>query len=265
MEINILGYGIMGSQISSVLILLGHKVNILSRKDISEETIMKNIKRTSRLLSLEINNLDFNICINIINLPNTLTIECINENLNDKKAIYKQYSIKNDKPYITNTSSYSPSEIDKSISGIHFFNPITIKLIELYLTDEDSLNEELIELINSLTNNGFDIVNVKNNRGYIANYILFEEISTAIKLIEKYNYPMKSILQVYKHLYEGRNIFDIIDLVGIDITYNILCNLKELDESVYVPKLMEEALAEGYLGKKNKKTFKSFLENKEKS
>ena len=132
------------------------------------------------------------------------------------------------------------------------------------MTKEHTSSKEVAALIGLFNKIGFDVVNVKNNRAYIANYILFEEISTAIKLIEKYNYSMSAILGVYKHLYGGRNIFDIVDLVGIDITYNILNNLNESDESVYVPKLLKEALSNGYLGKKNKKTFKSFLEYKEK-
>ncbi|MGB6327682.1 MAG: 3-hydroxyacyl-CoA dehydrogenase NAD-binding domain-containing protein [Halarcobacter sp.] len=265
MEINIIGYGIMGSQISSLLMLIGYKVNILSRESISENTIKKNIKKTARFLSLELKTVDFTLHTNLVDLPNVITIECIDENIEEKKMIY-DYLIKvNNKPYLTNTSSFSPSEIGEKASGIHFFNPITIKLVELCLTHNHSSSEELSKLIVSLKDIGFDIVDVNNNRAYIANFILFEEISTVIKLIEKYKYDMQSILKVYKHLYNGRNIFDIIDMVGIDITYNILTNLKEIDDSIYVPDLLQEALNNGYLGKKNKKTFKSFLENKEKN
>ena len=115
MEINILGYGVMGRQISSVLILSGYKVNILSRKDIPEDKIKRNVKIISRLLSLEIKSLVFELYTDINDLPNNLTIECIDENLDKKIEIYENISKKNDKPYITNTSSFSPSEINKNI------------------------------------------------------------------------------------------------------------------------------------------------------
>ncbi|MGJ0314202.1 3-hydroxyacyl-CoA dehydrogenase NAD-binding domain-containing protein [Aliarcobacter cryaerophilus] len=265
MEINILGYGVMGRQISSLLILMGYKVNIFLKETLPEEVVLKNIKKIARFLSLELKEINFTLLTDITNLPNAITIECISENIEDKKLIYNSFNNINNKPYLTNTSSFSPSEIGENVSGIHFFNPITIKLVEIYMTSEHSLNNELLQLIESFKEIEFDVVGVNDNRAYIANFILFEEISTAIKLIEKYQYDMKSILQVYKHLYNGRNVFDIIDVVGIDITYNILNNLKEIDDSIYVPELLKEALNNGYLGKKNKKTFKSFLENKEKN
>ena len=83
---------------------------------------------------------------------------------------------------------------------------------------------------------------------------MFGEISNALKLIEKYDYPVEAILDIYKCLYNGRDIFSIIDLIGIDIVLKILVNMHEEDDAIYVPNCLKAALKENILGKKNKTT-----------
>lgn len=57
---------------------------------------------------------------------------------------------------------------------------------------------------------------------------------------------------MYNHLYNKRNIFSVIDSVGIDVSLNILKNLKTENEFIYIPKILEDAVSKNILGKKNK-------------
>jgi 3-hydroxyacyl-CoA dehydrogenase len=51
-----------------------------------------------------------------------------------------------------------------------------------------------------------------------------------------------------------------IDLIGVDITHNIIKNLKEQDASVYLPNVLEEAMRLNILGKKNGSSIQKYVE-----
>ncbi|EGS2276607.1 hypothetical protein I8K15_001689 [Campylobacter coli] len=82
----------------------------------------------------------------------------------------------------------------------------------------------------------------KGNRGALANLLLFNEISSFFKIIEKYDYNFKECQTVYDLLYEKRNLLNIIDTIGIELCNKICKNLKEDDENFYHPKIFKKAL-----------------------
>ncbi len=256
MNINILGYGLMGKQIASLFYLGGFDIHIWNHSVIEENDIQKQIKLLKRILEVfKEGSLHFHTDIN--ELPDSITIESVIEDLRVKKELFSYFS-NNVSPYFTNSSSFSPTEIDRNVNGFHFFNPINLKLLELYFVN-DSIQSSIFPIINYLKELQFEIVFTKNNRGYIGNYILFHEISSAMKLIEKYDYQIEQVNAIYKKLYDGRNIFQIIDVIGIDVVHKILCNLKEEDESIYLPQCLSLALKRNILGKKNKTSIKEVL------
>ena len=210
MIINVLGFGLMGKQISALLYLTGCKVNIYSRKEIEEKDFLRQVKLLKKRIP-NTNEGTVTFYNQIIELPNCITIESIIEDINVKKQMYRDIRKNNDSLYFTNTSSYSPPEIASDVLGFHFFNPISLGLIETFLNGIKS--DEINNLIEKLEYLEFEVVNVDNNRGYIGNYILFHEISSALKLVEKFNYNVTQINQVYSKLYDGRDIFFIFDLI----------------------------------------------------
>ena len=248
----------MGKQISALLYLAGCVVNIYSRNDIQEKDFLKQVKILRRNFT-DISEGSYVFYDQISDLPNCVTIESIIEDIDIKKRIYKEIRKTNDNLYLTNTSSYSPVEIAQDVMGLHFFNPIGLGLIELMKNDKES--DYINNLIRKLEGLGFVVVEVNENRGYIGNYILFHEISSALKLVEKFNYGVGQINQVYSKLYDGRDIFFIIDLIGVDVAFKILSNLKESDETIYLPALLKTALDSNILGRKNKTTIKSLIAN----
>lgn len=258
MAINILGYGVMSKQIAALLFLGGFNVNIWNPIEMNEDEIQTQIRLIKRALKQPLEgNLTFTTSLE--DIGDNLTIESVIEDLEIKKQVIKSVKEKVKQPIFTNSSSFMPSELDEHINGLHFFNPIgSVKLVELYLVNNQK-SEELDKIINFLKDNEYDIVKVNNNRGYLANYALFSEISSIFRLIEVYNYTMESINATYKHLYGNRNIFLLVDVIGIDVVYKILKNLNEKDTSFYVPKVLETALSKDILGKKNKTSIKQVL------
>ncbi len=256
MTINILGYGLMGKQIAALLYLGGFNIHIWNHKHANEKDVLRQIKLLKRIFNTEVEG-KITFHTDFDDLPDAITIESVIENLDVKRELYKNFK-KSKMLYFTNSSSFSPSEIGENVNGFHFFNPISLKLLEMHLRDTEMI-EDIKPVLEYLEIIGFDIINVNSNRGYIGNYILFNEISSALKLIEKFNYTYEHVNMVYKKLYDGRNLFTIIDLIGIDVVYQILKNLKEEDASIYIPRCLANALDKNILGRKNKTSIKEVL------
>lgn len=256
MHINILGYGLMAKQIAALLYLGGFKISIWNRSKIDLGEIERQIRLLKRTIDTttagEIVSMD-----KLEDLGDHLTIESVVEDIDVKKELYGKLKNRITRGYFTNSSSYSPNEIGNNVNGLHFYNPIMLKFVEYYDSKSESIDlESILSYLKSLE---FEIVPVWNNRGYIGNYILFHEISSALKLIEKYNYSVDSVNAFYKKLHDGRDIFTIVDIIGIDVVRAIIVNLKAQDENLYLPECLLNAMDNNILGKKNKTSIKQVL------
>ena len=258
MQINILGAGVMARQIAALLSLGDFEVQIWSHNGVNEKQLNLQRKVIARKLGLSSDN-KISIHETLESLPDALTIECISENLQLKQQLYQQYQKHFSSAYFSNTSSYSPSEIGEDVKGLHFFNPIDMRLVELSIQDNEPQKQALKPLLSFLEENNFVIVNVLSNRGYIGNYILFREISNFFKLYEAYSYPLSELEKIYHSLYGGRDLIAIVDIVGIDITLQIIENLNVEDRSFYVPEILREAISQNILGRKNKRSIKELM------
>ena len=257
-KINIIGTGLMGSQIAAFFYVNGFDVKVLYFHNGNKEEIARSIKVLSRKLPISKEG-RISITKDYSDLLSGPIIETVKEDLQMKKEVYAQ--VKKQLPnetYFSNTSSFSPNDISADVNGMHFYNPILLGLVELYFS-EDIIKEVIGFWVDLFVDNEFEAVIVGSNRGYIGNYVLFSEISSAFKLLEKYNYKVFEVNNVYKKLYRGRNIFNIVDLIGVDVVNNILINLNEEDSTVYLPTSFSKALEQGVLGKKNSTTIKTVL------
>ena len=72
--------------------------------------------------------------------------------------------------------------------------------------------------------------------------------------MKKFNYSVDSVNSFYSKFYDGRDIFTIVDLIGVDVVRAILTNLKEVDNAIYVPECLSLAISRDILGKKIKIT-----------
>ena len=260
-SINILGAGTMGSQLIAFFSVCGFTVNfwnksysVLHEKKISSQIklLEKNFQKN------EIGKINF--IQNLAEINGDLTIEALIEDIDIKKNVIASLNFNSsDFPFFTNSSSFLPSEIDSKMQSLHFFNPIySIRLVETSCSEDEQINKYNL-IFSELKKLNFRIVEVKNNRGFIGNFMLFREISNLLYLVEKYHYPLKAIEDVQSALGKTHSLISIIDHVGVDVTKAILDNLHEEDSSVFVPNILDIAIKRGILGRKNKTTIMSLL------
>lgn len=253
MKINIIGTGVMGMQINALFNHLGFDTFIWDKNEVDTRLLDKEIKKLQKILGEPDVLGEYKVIYELENLENLVTIEAIVEDLSLKREIYRRIKSLNNNLYFSNSSSYSPKDIAEDVSSLHFFNPISIRLIEYYLASENlNDNEEWKKIKSALEKINYKLIRVHENRGFIGNYVLFGEISTYFKLIEKFDYDNESLKSIYSTLYDGRDLIKIIDIIGIDVVYKILVNLKEEDESIYLPQIFKLAIEKNILGKKNK-------------
>jgi len=257
-SINIIGFGIMGIQIAAFFNLIGYKVTVwnrtfpeskLKRLGIEKRYLEKKIKHVSE--KYEIIFLD-----RIEMLKPAITIEVLAENLQLKQKILQDLSYDfHEYILFSNSSSLSPDEIYPDSHGLHFFNPIhSINLVET------TYPAESLPLLTDIQGAGVHVVLTKKNRGYVANYVLFQEIAASLMLVEKYGYDTRTIDIVQNALGRQSSIFDIIDIVGVDVSKSILDNLHETDNTIVTPSILKEALDAGIYGKKNKTSIRTILD-----
>jgi len=120
---------------------------------------------------------------------------------------------------------------------MHFFNPIhQLKIIETTCSENtmDNIAKFFIADLNKLN---FKIFKVKNNRGYVYNFLYFKKIALCYELIEKYGYNSKEIIDILNAFKANHDFHEIIKLVGRDTTKKILNNLLEDQNNVIkIPK-----------------------------
>ena len=253
MKINVLGSGHMGKQICSLFVVLGHKVKIWQNSAENDEKTIKNeITKIEKHFATKSKG-DFSIVKNIKDIENNLTIETVKEDLNIKKEVISKLNFKDN--IFSNTSSLKLSQIGDNINGLHFMNPVTIPLIEL-CKKKDYSNDLLNELIFSLKELSYNIIDVKDNSGFLVNRILFKEISYFFYLYEVEKVSIEDLKKIHKILIKNLDPIKVANMIGIDTCLSILINLNKEDKNFYVPHVLKDAVKNDILGFKNKKLLK---------
>jgi 3-hydroxyacyl-CoA dehydrogenase len=249
--VTILGFGEMGRQIASLFYTLGYHVHIFSKSSPNQSsTIKRPIKLFQRKLNLKKKG-QITFFDNLSEIPNSIVIETISENLIDKTNLYNKIHKLPIKEYCTNSSSYKPSDIGESVLGFHFFNPIyIIPIIEMGIPSNFEMSQDFKDLIDDLKFVNFEVINVTNTRGYYGNLLIFSHISTMFNLIEEHEASIHDIDRMYKAVY-NQSIIKTIDIIGIDLCQTIMNNLAEEFNYLKPPKSLQNAIKQGILGKKN--------------
>jgi 3-hydroxybutyryl-CoA dehydrogenase len=264
-EINILGFGTMGRQVAALFFAFGFSVNVWVRKRDSEKEkkFLLDLKLVKRTLQLESSaNGEIKFFEELGSLPYAITVEALIEDLNVKKeVIQKLTSTGTEYLIFTNSSSIPATELGEEICAMHFFNPIgAVKLIELYVPDEKM--PKILQFLSQLIDAGYEVVPVMPNIGMIGNFMLFTYISEYLFLIENKNYLPEQILSVMSKINFGINPLDVINIVGVDVVHDIICNLKLDRPNIYLPKSLSDAIQAGVLGRKNKTCFSKFINDR---
>lgn len=195
-----------------------------------------------------------------------LIIEAIVENESVKTDLYKKLEAINDDSSIiaSNTSSLSISALQESLSrpenfaGLHFFNPAQImKLVEVIKGNKTSdkvitILKETCEIINKQP------VICIDSPGFIVNRVARPYYLEAMSLVEKGLCRTDEVDKVLESAGFKMGPFKLMDLIGLDINYNVSCLVWEQlgkPDRLKPSKLQQEKVNKGELGIKTKKGF----------
>jgi enoyl-CoA hydratase/3-hydroxyacyl-CoA dehydrogenase len=278
-RIAILGAGVMGHGIAQIAAQAGISVIIRdieqSLLDGAKAGINKNLGRLVERGSLKQE--DLPVIVGRISMTLSLTdavrdadiiIEAVPERMGVKHAVWSEVS-QHTKPeaiLATNTSSLSITEIAKVVSnpgrfiGMHFFNPPTImKLVEII--PGEKTRPETIAAVKELAERlgKTPVFVIRNAPGFIVNRILITYLNEAAKLLEQgYSKEQVDAAMQYK---AGMPMgpFMLADLIGIDITYNILKVFEEnLGASYKIAEPIQQLFTQRKLGRKTGEGFYTY-------
>ncbi len=242
----------MGKQICSLFVNMGYEVIIWQNSDQNlDELIKKEIKKIEKLFNNKASGY-YKVINNLDQLEQNFTIETLTENIEIKKNIISKLKFK--KNIFSNTSSLSASKLGKFINILHFMNPISVPIVELYKT-EFYIKSDLDHVVNSLKKISYDIIEVHDKPGFLVNRILFRNLSYFFYLYEVEKVNLINLKKIYKKILNNDPV-KIINMIGLDTCLSILTNLNKFDDSFYIPKIIRESVEKKILGYKNRKLFK---------
>ena len=176
MNINVLGCGNMGKQIVAFFYLGGFEIKVWDIAKIDEEGVNKYIRIFGKQFNPSKTG-TIKYVDRLEDLSDVVTIESVAEDLAIKKDVYSSISQMISSPYFTNSSSYVPREIGNKVNAMHFFNPISVKLAELYCINND-IKMQIKPLLDYMKYMDFTIVDVRQNRGISAIIFCSERYQT---------------------------------------------------------------------------------------
>ena len=252
MKINVLGSGYMGKQICSLFVGAGYEVILWQNSNENLEELLKNeIKKVEKSFNIKASG-SYTITDKIEELKENFTIETLAEDIQIKKNIISKLNFK--KNIFSNTSSLTVQELGENINILHFMNPITVPIIEIYKS-KFHIKSDLDSIINSLQKLSYNIIYVHDVPGFLVNRILFKNISYFFYLLEIEKNNINDLKKIYKSILNTDPI-KIINMIGLDTCLNILINLNKSDKNFYIPNLIKSSVKNNILGYKNRKLFK---------
>ena len=280
-QVCVVGAGTMGSQIAHQVALHGYPVNLYSR---SQDRLDKAMRTTATLLEkrVEKGKLDADRWREARSrlAPTTdlaaaakdadLVIKTIVEDREAKRGIFCELdSVVRADTILASNSSTMPSSLfadcvqnPARLLNVHFFNPaLVMQLVEVVRgphTSDDTA-QTCMEFARRI---GKTPVLVRQEAyGFIANRILFIAMQEAFKLVEDgYVSAEDADLAVKNGLNWPMGPFELADLVGLDVTQDILRqgHIQTGEERWAPTAILNDRVDAGQLGRKTKQGFYSY-------
>lgn len=274
--VGVAGTGLMASGIAEVAAKAGNEVILRGR---SEASIKRAKAAVQKSLDKAVSRgkLEESVAADIIGRITTtlefsdmaeadLVVEAVAEDLDVKLGIFKELdaSVKPDAILATTTSSLSVVDLASAtarpdkVLGLHFFNPAPVmKLVEVVRTvaTASEVEDRATGWVASLKKHP---VRCRDRAGFIVNFLLFPYLNDAVTMHEG-GYGTPEDIDAAMKLGCGHPMgpFELMDIVGLDVTYAILNSLhEEFRERRYGPApLLEHMVRAGYLGRKTGRGF----------
>ncbi|MAK33625.1 MAG: 3-hydroxybutyryl-CoA dehydrogenase [Acidiferrobacter sp.] len=276
-NIAVLGAGQMGQGIAHISALAGFNTRLYDKDKSTLEAAMAAVEQTlSKGVELgKITNADRVRTLERLTPAMTvehgvedagLVIEAIPEDINLKKDLFRQVadSVPEETVLASNTSSLSITEIASGIPspdrvvGMHFFNPPhIIKLLEV-IRGEKSASEIVDRVCEIGRQMDREVVLISDSPGFASSRLGVVLGLEAIRMLEQGVASAADIDAAMVHGYRHPiGPLRLTDLVGLDVRLAIAQYLHEkLGSSQFEPpKLLQEMVRDGLLGKKSGKGF----------
>jgi enoyl-CoA hydratase / 3-hydroxyacyl-CoA dehydrogenase len=279
-KITVLGSGIMGHGIAQISAMAGFEVALRDIKHEFLNNAMNKIKWSLNKL-VEKKTLSESECESIYNRIHPviplrealsgadLLIEAVPENMDLKRAVYKEVDENSDARtiYASNTSTLPISEISTLISrpkkfiGLHFFNPPQLmKLVEVIpgtATDQDTINIGM-DFIKKIGKEA--ILCRKDVPGFIVNRIFIPLVHEAAFCLDREAPTMSQLDSAVKfRLCFPMGIFELADYTGLDVIYKATFEMYARDKAVIFPHpKIKDLFDQGKYGKKSGSGFYSY-------
>lgn len=258
-EIGVVGSGTMGCQIAELFLKYGFDVTLFSRTQDGIKSCLTRFKQKELAGKLK-------TTTNFEDLKGKdLLIESVKEDATIKHEIFEKLDkiAENNTIIASNTSSIPLNTIAKNcenkhnILGLHFSNPVLyMRMVEIVKPDfvsEEILNRT-VELVKKLDK---EPIIVKDVPGFLFNRIMFIMLNEAANVLYE-RIATRDEIDKIMMLGAAHPIgpLKIIDLVGVDVTVDILKNLQKGLGNKFAPSpILLQMLKENKLGKKTKKGF----------
>jgi len=273
-KVGIVGTGIVGVQLAQLVAMQGFQTVLKSRDAGKLDSVIQKIeKRLMKYMSAEdkdkvIGNITFTSGFDELEDAD-LIIECIIEDVFEKAELFKhlEHICSQKTVFATNTSSLPVNLIASQLRnpqrlvGIHFFNPIErMRLVEIVSGEKTS--KKTADVAVNFTKQLYKIpVMMKDSPGGIVNRLLFLMINEAGYMMEQ----GIAVEDIDRAMEMGANYpmgpLRLADVVGIDITYEIIKNLADLYEHYKKPApVFKRLIGEGRLGIKAGEGFYNYQE-----
>jgi len=266
-NIGVIGAGTMGSGIAHLFALHDYQVTLVDKEESllqkAKEGINEHTDSEQRWKILELINFSTEIeraggC--------DIVIEAVFENETVKKEVLRTLSRVCDEQAViaTNTSSISINSLAEAVKnrsrflGMHFMNPpVVMELVEIVKGSRTS--PETVEAVVSLAKKLDKIPAVVNDApGFVSNRLLFALIGEAMRVLENGVARKEDVDAVMHHgMHHPMGPIALADFIGLDVCREIMAYLHEklADEKYKPPRILENLVKEGKLGRKTGEGF----------
>ncbi|MEN9530247.1 MAG: hypothetical protein RI932_2120 [Pseudomonadota bacterium] len=279
--VGMLGAGLMGSGIATVLSDKNIRCALLDRDGLGVQRGLKNVQSyfDERLRKRRIKKFDRDAAMGRI-VPSVdlstfsgtpIVVEAVFEDLAVKHDMLKrcEAAIQNeDFIFASNTSSLPIGRIaaaakkPENVVGMHFFSPVPkMPLVEIITTEKTS-PKAASAAFDLAAKMGKNIIVVKDGPGFYTTRILAFLIAEALNILSE-GASIEAIDQALEKFGMPVGPITLLDEVGIDVGAHIITVLKDaFSERIVIPPELESIIAEDRKGRKNGRGFYTYVEGK---
>lgn len=271
-RVGIVGSGIMGAGVAEVAAKAGFEVVLRSRAQESADKMLASLEKSlaKQVDRGKLEDADRTETLGRVRAVTDLgelaevdlVLESIVEDLPTKRELFAELDgICGESTILaTNTSTLSVVEIAQStgrpdkVCGIHFFNPAPVMSVVEVVRASTSSDETIAAAREFAESCGKDVVDVRDQAGFIVNALLFPYLNNAVKLLASGAATRDDIDIAMKG---GCNFpmgpLELLDLVGLDTSLSIIEALHAASgnpDDAPAP-MLAELVTSGKLGRKS--------------